>query len=144
IFSLNYRAEPLPLRVSLPTAAAQLNPAAPAQAADLSHSFRSIQRFDAQMSRQPVPHTQINPLCSGPSCFKFPVDSETLGALPEDPYTPLLRAYTNDKVQVRTLVGAHTSMHDFTMHGLKWKFEPFEPNSGYRNTQFSILSEHFE
>jgi hypothetical protein len=61
-----------------------------------------------------------------------------------DPYTPLLAGYEGDKVQIRTLVGAHTSMHDFTMHGLRWKYEPFSENSGYRNTQFAILSEHFE
>jgi hypothetical protein len=42
------------------------------------------------------------------------------------------------------LTGAHTSMHDFTMHGLRWKAAPFSANSGYRNSQFIVLSEHFE
>jgi len=32
-----------------------------------------------------------------------------------DPYTPLLRAYQNDKVQVRLLVGSHLAPHDFSI-----------------------------
>jgi hypothetical protein len=45
---------------------------------------------------------------------------------------------------VRLLVGAHTSMHDFTMHGVNWLAEPFWDDSGYRSTQFMVLSEHYE
>jgi hypothetical protein len=61
-----------------------------------------------------------------------------------DPETPLMRAYENDKVQVRVLIGAHTFSHFFTMAGLKWRFEPAWPNSGYRSSQGMGLSEHFE
>jgi hypothetical protein len=61
-----------------------------------------------------------------------------------DPGTPLLRAYENDKVQVRVLVGAHTFSHFFTMGGPKWLFEPSWSNSGYRSSQGMGLSEHFE
>jgi hypothetical protein len=64
--------------------------------------------------------------------------------LPTDPYMPLFRAYEGDDVQVRVLAGAYTSMHDFTLHGMKWLFEPFNKNSGYRSSQFVILSEHYE
>lgn len=35
-------------------------------------------------------------------------------------------------------------MHNFTLHGMKWFFEPFNKESGYRNSQFVILSEHYE
>jgi manganese oxidase len=61
-----------------------------------------------------------------------------------DPYTPMLRTYQNDNVQVRILVGAHMGPHFFNIHGNKWFFEPSWTNSGYRNTQAMGLSEHFE
>jgi len=151
IFSMNYRAEPLPLRTAVPPSP---NRAANKYSSDLSHVFRSIPRKDPAMSIQPKPLSQINASCQGPSCFKFPVDchSPKVGTGPEngcgvlgaDPYTPLFRAYEGDRVQIRLLAGAHTSMHDFTLHGIKWLYEPFNQNSGYRNSQFVILSEHFE
>jgi hypothetical protein len=152
VFSMNYRAEPLPLRVSVPSPGA--NPAATSLSSDLSHAFRSIPRYDPQMSAQPAAHSLLDPSCQGAACFKFPVDchgpklqpgpGNGCGVLPADPYTPLFRAYEGDNVQVRVLAGAHTSMHDFTLHGLKWLFEPFNKESGYRNSQFVILSEHYE
>jgi hypothetical protein len=72
-----------------------------------------------------------------------------LGVEPEDPYTPMLRAYEGDKVQIRTLVGAHMSPHTFTVHGVNWLFEPSvfdasDNTSGYRGTQGMGISEHYE
>jgi len=61
-----------------------------------------------------------------------------------DPFTPLLRAYQNDKVQVRTLVGAHVFAHQFDLAGPVWFSEPAWKNSGYRSAQPMGLSEHFE
>jgi hypothetical protein len=61
-----------------------------------------------------------------------------------DPFTPLLRAYQGDHVQVRLLVGSHLAPHDFSIPGLNWLFEPSFSNSGYRNTQAMGISEHFE
>ena len=152
VFSMNYRAEPLPLRLSVPSTGT--DPNATSLSSDASHAFRSIPRYDPAMSVQPVPHSQINPACVGGSCFTFPVDCHSAatgsgpangcGVTPADPYTPLLRAYEGDKVQFRLLAGAHTSMHNFTMHGLKWLYEPFNADSGYRDSQFIILSEHYE
>jgi manganese oxidase len=141
MISMNYRGEPLPMRVFAPLVT---NPAAAPDAADLSAAYRSIERLDPAYSVQPTPGAQINPQCSGAGCFTFPVNPISAGMGPLDPYTPLLHAYEGDKVQVRLLAGAHTSMHDFTMHGLRWLAEPFEPDSGYRSTQFIILSEHYE
>ena len=68
----------------------------------------------------------------------------TPGILPGDPFTPLLRAYAGDDVQIRTLVGAHQNPHNFTIHGNRWLFEPSNVNSGWRNTQTMGISEHFE
>jgi len=61
-----------------------------------------------------------------------------------DPFTPLLRAYQNDKVQIRTLVGAHVFSHQFNLAGPTWFSEPAWKNSGYRSAQAMGLSEHFE
>ncbi len=61
-----------------------------------------------------------------------------------DPFTPLLRAYQNDKVQIRTLVGAHVFAHQFNLYGPTWFSEPSWKNSGYRSAQPMGLSEHFE
>ncbi|HKE55890.1 MAG TPA: hypothetical protein VKB46_04280 [Pyrinomonadaceae bacterium] len=61
-----------------------------------------------------------------------------------DPFTPLLRAYQNDNVQVRTLVGAHVFAHQFNLDGPIWFSEPSWKNSGYRSAQAMGLSEHFE
>ena len=70
---------------------------------------------------------------------------------PGDPFTPLLRAYENDKVQIRILVGAHEETHNLTINGHKWLHQPGTPkdplavnNSGYRNSQVAGISEHFE
>jgi hypothetical protein len=67
-----------------------------------------------------------------------------IGAGPEDPYTPLLRAYPNDQVQVRVLVGAHELNHSFAIHGVKWLAEPSYPDSGHLAAQPMGISEHFE
>lgn len=140
MMSMNYRGEPLPLRVTKPLIAKAQGP----DAADLSSAFRSIERYDPAYSTQPVGGSQIDPTCRGVGCFTFPLNPISQAMGPTDPYTPLLHGYEGDHVQIRLLAGAHTSMHDFTMHGLRWLAEPFEPNSGYRQTQFILLSEHYE
>lgn len=63
---------------------------------------------------------------------------------PADPATPVMRAYQNDKVQVRVLVGAHVFAHQFLFEGPTWFAEPSWKNSGYRSIQAMGLSEHFE
>lgn len=61
-----------------------------------------------------------------------------------DPMTPLLRAYQNDKIQIRTLVGAHVFAHQFNLEGPTWFSEASWKNSGYRSAQPMGLSEHYE
>jgi hypothetical protein len=157
-YSLMYRNEPLPLRVnpSPPNQASSLTPEQQQQAVDLSQVFRSIPRRDATLNIQPNPGAPLDQ--QQPSGFKFPPDlvptchpndPPELRCLPSkqqptDPYTPLLRAYENDRVQIRTLVGGQLVSHTFQVHGVKWLYEPTSPNSGYRNVQGMGLSEHFE
>ena len=61
-----------------------------------------------------------------------------------DPGTPLMRAYQNDNVQIRTLIGAHVFAHQFDLAGPVWFSEPAWQNSGFRSAQPMGLSEHFE
>jgi len=121
---VNYRNEPIPLRVRDP----QTNTQAAGQAGDLAFVFSSdVVRADGQLNVQPG--------------FYPPL---TGGIQAKDPYTPLMRTYDRDKVQIRTLVGAHEEGHNLSIHGLNWLFEPSWSNSGYRNSQMMGISEHFE
>lgn len=61
-----------------------------------------------------------------------------------DPTTPLLRAYQNDRVEVRTLVGAHQLAHFFNLRGMHWLWEADWGDSGYRSSMGMGLSEHTE
>ncbi len=138
---VNYRNEPTPHRIwnfsgvgpepgknDFPQQAA-------GAAGDLANLYRSnITRVDKRYNVQPS--------------FYPPL---TGGVKPGDPFTPLLRAYENDKIQVRILVGAHEEGHNFGVHGVKWLKEPGTPNdpasvnnSGYRNNQMMGISEHYE
>jgi hypothetical protein len=130
-YSVNYRNEPIPFRVRNPGTNTQASGAA----GDLSKVYKSnITRADSAFNMQPTFYPAL-----------------TKGVQPGDPFTPLLRAYENDKVQIRILVGAHEETHNMTINGHKWLHEPGTPqdslavnNSGYRNSQMAGISEHFE
>jgi hypothetical protein len=122
-FVVNYRNEPIPLRVRNPAT----NTQAPGDAGDLAHVYRSIPRAD--------------PALNGFGPYKKTLTS---GVGPLDPFTPLLRAEEGDRVQVRVFVGAHEEGHNFTFHGVKWLFEPFDADSGWRNSQMMGISEKFD
>ncbi|HEU4386218.1 MAG TPA: copper oxidase, partial [Blastocatellia bacterium] len=124
---VNYRNEPVALRIRNP----QTNQQATDSSGQLSGVFLS--RDDLFVRADPLLRVQPN--------FYPPL---TNGVRPTDPFTPLLRAYEGDKVQVRILVGATEEGHNFTVNGMKWLFEPSSPNSGYRNGQMMGISEHFE
>lgn len=134
-FSMNYRSEPLPLRLDM---------AADARAGDAAWAYASIPGRNLAFARQPSPGGKLNPSCSDPSCFTYPKAPISSGMKPADPYTPLLRSYAQDPVQIRLLAGGFTTMHDVITHGLPWKFEPYAANSGWRESQLTLLSEHFE
>ena len=129
--SVNYRNEPVPLRVRDPNT----NTQAAGAAGDLSKVYKSnVWRADPAFNVQPTFYPAL-----------------TRGVHPGDPFTPLLRAYENDKVQIRILVGAHEETHNLTINGHKWLHQPGTPqdplainNSGYRNSQVAGISEHFE
>jgi hypothetical protein len=134
-YSLNYRNEPVPFRLAnLSAKPPAVDPTNfPKEQTDPALVFASIPRAD--------PNLNIQPDGKVPG---FPTDPLVPNAQADDPYTPLLEGYANDKIQIRTLVGAHTQSHAFEIHGVKWLFEPSYKNSGYRNAQLMGLSEHFE
>jgi hypothetical protein len=137
--SVNYRSEPLPLRVQPNSTPASCNGSvAGSIAIDLAHAYSSICRQQGYLNVQPT--GSINS-ASG-SSFTFPPVMP--GAQPLDPYTPILQAYQGDNVQVRVLVGAHFFNHNFGMQGIKWLFEPSNGSSGWRDNQAMGISEHFE
>ncbi|HEY8024305.1 MAG TPA: hypothetical protein VIF60_07055 [Burkholderiaceae bacterium] len=133
----NYRNESLALRVAG-------SGAGTTDATDLAQAFRSIPRNDLRLNSQPTGGAAINPACSGAQCFTFPQQPISAAMGPTDPYTPILDVYENDPVQLRVIDGALVGNHNLTVHGNKWLFEPFDANSGYRDSQTMGLSEHFE
>jgi len=129
IRSVNYRSEPAAVRYQDGDGNIVKDP---------SHAFSSIPRGDPSLDRQPAQGVAISP----GSTFKFSEPFPGAGSF--DPYTPLLRAYENDDVQVRVLIGAHFVPHSFNLHGLKWLNEATDTDSGYVSTQVMSISEHFE
>ncbi|HSS77442.1 MAG TPA: hypothetical protein VLV54_11935, partial [Thermoanaerobaculia bacterium] len=63
---------------------------------------------------------------------------------PGDPFTPLLRSYAGDDVQVRTLVTGQINPHNLAIHGVHWLSQPGWDDSGWRGSQVMGISEHFE
>lgn len=128
---VNYRNEPVALRVRDP----QTNTQATGAKGDLSKVYKSnITRADPKFNMQPNFYPDL-----------------TKDVRAGDPFTPLVRVYENDKVQIRILVGAHEETHNMTINGHKWLHEPGTPqdpaainNSGFRNQQMAGISEHFE
>jgi hypothetical protein len=133
--SFNYRNEPLPFRLAMPGSFS----GGDVNATDLSYVFSSdLTRNLPQMNSQPPLGAPI-----GTSGFRFPKNPLSPGMEPGDPFTPLLRAYEGDRVQVRVIVGAHMLPHDFSIQGIKWLFEPSFADSGFRSNQSMGISEHW-
>ncbi|MBI4286492.1 MAG: copper oxidase [Chloroflexi bacterium] len=122
-FSINYRNEPLGLRALDPSTDLQTV----GDAGDLSLALSSsLTRADEKLNAQPA--------------FYPPL---TADVRPGDPFTPMPRAYVNDRVRFRIQVGATEEGHNFSIHGLKWLQEYASPNSGWRNSQMMGISEQF-
>ena len=147
--SVNYRNEPLPYRVD-PCTTPGCTPGAhdPSdRATDLSYAFSSqVKRNEAILNTQPVFPQKIDDSATPANNFQYPPPLLSCSNCVQngDPYTPLLRAYQNDRVQIRVLVGAYLFNHNFGVDGLKWLFEPSSSTSGYRDNQAMGISEHYE
>ncbi|MFQ5399507.1 MAG: copper oxidase [Anaerolineae bacterium] len=121
-YTVNYRNEPVAMRVYDPNAGAHSH----GTSGDLAYAFSSrVDRANPALNAQP----DYNPTL-------------TAGVRDGDPYTPLLRAYQGDNVRLRVQVGGQEEEHSFSIHGVKWLWEPRLQNSGWRNAQFMGISEY--
>ena len=121
-YVVNYRNEPLALRVFDPKSDGQ----AKGDAGDLSQAFSSnVKRAIPALNSQPTTYPPL-----------------TGGLQGGDPYTPLLRTYPGDKIRIRTQVGGQEEDHNFSIMGMKWRLDPFVPNSGWRDSQSMGISEY--
>ena len=137
---MNYRNEPVQLRVKSGTA----------KQTDLARVFSSIDRDDPQLNVQPektphqYDHSSRKSLQVSPTLDAIIPADDPGGPQGTDPFTPLIRGYVGDDIQIRTLVGAHLQPHAFSIHGVHWLSQPSYHNSGFRNVQSMGISEHYE
>ena len=120
-FSMNYRNEPLWPRIIDPKTQ---KPSMSGTLGDLSYVYTS----------------QVRPWI--PATGPYP--PLTRDVQPGDPFTPLLRSYAGDDVQVRTLVTGQINPHNLAIHGVHWLSQPGWVDSGWRGSQVMGISEHFE
>ena len=120
---VNYRNEPVAARVFDPATRTQ----AKGDRGDLALAFQSrTDRAMPELNVQPTTYPEL-----------------TAGVTAGDPYTPMLRVYSGDKIRVRAQVGATEEQHTIMFHGLKWQQEGLDPDSGWRNSQSAGISEYF-
>lgn len=149
IFVINYRHEPLGLRIYDPERRApDGKPGMQAEglAGDLAHALQSrTDRAIAALNLAPGAVTAA----TGPtgSTTYFPPHINYGGDQPGDPFTPLLRTYSGDNVRIRVLAGGHEEEHNVTLHGVKWLKSGTgfgsSSNSGWRAAQMVGISEQF-
>jgi len=123
-YNVNYRNEPLALRLRDPNT----NTQAAGAAGDPALAFRSdVERAMPELNTQPKNYAPL-----------------TEGVKDRDPFTPLLRAYKGDRIKLRMIAGGHEEGHIASVSGLKWLHQPDDPASGWRSGQMLGISEHFE
>lgn len=143
---INYRNEPIPLRVGEQVVPAPgetaRNPLSCAPLPDGRNACIQQRSGPAgDMANVFSSKTHEGQGEAGSAIFTESLDR---GRGPGDPATPLLMAYAGDRVQIRLIQGAQEENHIFNMHGVKWLSQPASPNSGYMNAQPIGISEHFE
>jgi hypothetical protein len=147
IFVVNYRHEPVGLRIYDPNRIApDGKPGMQAEglAGDLAYALQS--RTDRAIPALNLAPSAISSAV-GPTgaSTTFPPHINTAGDLPGDPFTPLLRSYSGDNVRLRTHAGGHEEAHNVTLHGIKWLQNGSgygnDSNSGWKASQMVALSE---
>ena len=148
IFVVNYRHEPLGLRIYDPNKIApdgKPGMQADGLAGDLAYALQS--RTD-----RAIPALNLAP--SAIRSATGPTGGVTLmpahinrGDMPGDPFTPTLRTYTGDNVRLRVNAGGHEEEHNVTMHGVKWLHSGSgfgnSSNTGWKASQMIAISEQF-
>jgi hypothetical protein len=158
MFVVNYRNEPVALRIFDPN---KIGPdgkpgmQADGQAGDLAFAFsNSPVRKIAALNRMPQKGDTATPpaeaVATVPANIQttaFPPHINVAGFGPRDPYTPMLRAYSGDRVRIKAQAGGDEEEHSWSVHGIKWlqagSGHGRAPNSGWRNQQAGGISEQF-
>jgi len=144
MFAVNYRNEPIGLRVYDPNRHGpdgKLGLQAAGKAGDLAFALQSrTDRAIPELNYQPVAGSSIHGTI-------FPPPINTGKVRPGDPFTPMMRTYVGDLVRVKMQAGGDEEEHNATIHGLKWlqagSAFGSAPNSGWRNNQAGGISEQF-
>jgi hypothetical protein len=126
---VNYRNEPVALRIFDPDTKGQ----AQGRRGDLAFALQT--RTDRQLKSL---NTELG---------DTPYEPLTRGVLPGDAFTPMLRAYSGDRVRVKIQAGSHEHEHNAAINGTRWlqggSGYGRSPNSGWRGAQNAGLSEQF-
>ncbi|WP_349618497.1 manganese-oxidizing multicopper oxidase MnxG [Azotobacter salinestris] len=142
IFVVNYRHEPLGLRIYDPNRTGpDGNPGMQAAglAGDLAHALQSrTDRVIAPLNLAPSALREAEGPTGGSTVF--PPHVNVAGDQPGDPFTPLLQTYPGDNVWLRLHAGGHEEAHNVTLHGVKW-LRGGSPNSGWKASQMVSISE---
>lgn len=76
----------------------------------------------------------------------YPADL-TFNMIPTDPFTPIMRAYSGDRVRVKVQGGSHEHEHNGSINAMAWLQGGSgfgrAPHSGWKNSQNTGLSEQF-
>ena len=147
MFVVNYRNEPLALRVYDPNKVGpdgKRGMQADGLGGDLAYAMQS--RTDRAIPAMNLAPNLVT-AATGPTggTTLFPPHINRGGAEPGDPFTPMLRTYTGDNVRLRVHAGGHEEEHNVTLHGVKWLQSGSgfgnSSNSGWRSSQMIGISE---
>ena len=149
IFVVNYRHEPVGLRIYDPNRLAsdgKPGMQAAGLAGDLAYALQTrTDRAIPALNLAPRMITQATGPTGGTTLF--PPHINSAGDEPGDPFTPLLRTYSGDNVRLRVHAGGHEEEHNVTLHGVKWLKNGTgygnSSNSGWKASQMVGISEQF-
>ena len=148
IFVVNYRQEPVGLRVFDPTRTApdgRSGMQADGLAGDLAYALQS--RTDRKIAALNLAPSAITSAVGPTGAATLFPPHVNRGDEPGDPFTPMLRTYSGDNVRLRVNAGGHEEEHNVTLHGLKWLQTGTgfggSSNSGWRASQMVGISEQF-
>ncbi len=129
------------------------------QAGDLAYALSSnVVRAIPELNRMPVKGdvaTTVRDAQSGPfpvaltniATTAFPPHINVAGFEQKDPYTPMLRTYSGDRVRIKAQAGGDEEEHSVSVHGMKWLKTGSGfgrgPNSGWVNQSAGGISEQF-
>ncbi|HUU83780.1 MAG TPA: hypothetical protein VM243_09780, partial [Phycisphaerae bacterium] len=144
MFSVNYRNEPVALRVYDPTIVGPdgiLGTQATGLKGDLAFALQTrVDRAIPALNIQPPAGHSINGTV-------FPPPINFAGVAPGDPFTPMMRSFAGDLVRVKQQAGGDEEEHNSTIHGMKWLNtgggHGRGVNSGWRAAQAGGISEQF-